>query len=96
MFAFGGGLSLMFGTDCAYGRAPRTVIFSRAFPRGDGPRYVVERRWFQVRGASFARTSFPMERAVVRLGNLRIRFREFRHDGLLPRCDGVVLDPRHA
>jgi hypothetical protein len=96
MFAFGGGLSLMFGTDCAYGRAPRTVIFSRAFPRANGPRYVVERRWFQVRGASFARTSIPMERAVVRLENLRNRFPEFRHDGLLPRCDGVVLDPRHA
>ena len=96
MFAFGGGLSLMFGTDCAYGKAPRTVIFSRAFPRGNGARYVVERRWYQVRGADFAKTSFPMDRALVRLENLRRRFPEFRHDGLLPRCDGVVLDPRHA
>lgn len=96
MFAFGGGLSLMFGTDCAYGKAPRTVIFSRAFPRGNGARYVVERRWYQVRGADFAKTSFPIDRALVRLENLRSRFPEFRHDGLLPRCDGVVLDPRHA
>lgn len=96
MFAFGGGLSMMYGTDCAYGRSPRTVVFSRAFPKGNGPRYVVERRWYQVRGSSFAKTSFPMERAVVRLANLRTRFPEFRHDGLLPRCDGTVLDPRHA
>lgn len=96
MFAFGGGLSLMFGTDCAYGKAPRTVIFSRAFPRGNGVRYVVERRWYQVRGADFAKTSFPVDRALVRLENLRSRFPEFRHDGLLPRCDGVVLAPQHA
>lgn len=96
MFAFGGGLSLMFGTDCAYGRAPRTVVFSRALPRGSGPRYVVERRWYQVRGSFFSTTSFPMQREVVRLANLRTRFPEFRHDGLLPRCDGRVLDPRRA
>ena len=96
MFAFGGGLSMMFGTDCAYGKAPRTVIFSRAFPRGTGPRYVVERRWYQVRGSSFAKTSFPMQREVVQLARIRERFPEFRHDGLLPRCDGTVLDPRRA
>ena len=96
MFAFGGGLSMMFGTDCAYGKAPRTVVFSRAFPEGNGPRYVVERRWYQVRGSSFAKTSFPMRREVVRLEHLRTRFPEFRHGGLLPRCDGTVLDPRHA
>jgi hypothetical protein len=96
MFAFGGGLSMMFGTDCAYRKAPRTVVFSRAFPMGNGPRYVVERRWYQVRGSFFAKTSFPVERALVRLGNLRTRFPEFRHDGLLPRCDGIVLDPRRA
>jgi hypothetical protein len=96
MFAFGGGLSLMFGTDCAYGKAPRTVVFSRAFPKGNGPRYVVERRWYQVRGFSFAKTSFPTQRELVRLERLRIRFPEFRHDGLLPRCDGTVLDPRRA
>jgi hypothetical protein len=96
MFAFGGGLSMMFGTDCAYRKAPRTVVFSRAFPKGNGPRYVVERRWYQVRGSFFARTSFPMQRELVRLENLRTRFPEFRHDGLLPRCDGTVLDPRRA
>lgn len=96
MFAFGGGLSMMFGTDCAYRKAPRTVVFSRAFPNGSGPRYVVERRWYQVRGSFFAKTSFPMERALVRLANLRTRFPEFRNDGLLPRCDGVALDPRRA
>jgi hypothetical protein len=96
MFAFGGGLSLMFGTDCAYGKSPRTVVFSRASPRGNGPRYVVERRWFQVRGYIFARTSHPTQRELVGLTGIRRRFPEFRNDGLLPRCRGTVLDPRRA
>jgi hypothetical protein len=96
MFAFGGGLSLMFATDCAFGKAPRTVVFSRAHPKGDGPRYVVERRWYQVRGDSFARTSHPTQRELVRLARLGDRFKEFRNDGLLPHCDGKVLDPRRA
>jgi hypothetical protein len=95
MFAFGGGLSLMFGTDCAYAESARTIVFSRAYP-GNGPRYIVERRWYQVRGYFFARTSHPTERASVRLSRLRAVFPEFRHDGLLPHCDGKVLDPRLA
>lgn len=96
MFAFGGGLSLMFGTDCAYNRSPRTVVFSRAYPRGDGPRYVVERRWYQVRGYFFARTAHPTQRELVGITRLRGRFPEFRNDGLLPHCQGKVLDPRRA
>jgi hypothetical protein len=96
MFAFGGGLSLMFGTDCAYNEAPRTVVFSRAFPSNNGPRYVVERRWYQVRGYFFARTAHPTQRELVGLPRLRRRFREFRNDGLLPHCQGKVLDPRRA
>jgi hypothetical protein len=96
MFAFGGGLSLMFGTDCAYRKAPRTVVFSRAYPRSNGPRYVVERRWFQVRGDFFARTAHPTERELVRITRLRERFPEFRNDGLLPHCQGRVLDSRRA
>jgi hypothetical protein len=96
MFAFGGGLSLMYATDCAFAKAPRTVVFSRAFPKGNGPRYVVERRWYQVRGASFARTGDPTERSLVRIGRLRTRFREFRNDGLLPHCEGKVRDARRA
>jgi hypothetical protein len=96
MFAFGGGLSLMVGTDCAYGKSPRTVVFSRASPRGNGPRYVVERRWFQVRGYFFARTAHPTQRELVEITRLRRRFPEFRNDGLLPRCQGKVLDPRRG
>jgi len=96
MFAFGGGLSLMFGTDCAYNKSPRTVVFSRAFPRNNGPRYVVERRWYQVRGYFFARTAHPTQRELVGLTRLRQRFPEFRNDGLLPHCQGKVLDPRRA
>ena len=96
MFAFGGGLSLMFGTDCAYPKAPRTIVFSRAYPRGDGPRYVVERRWYQMRGSFFARTSHPTGRELVGITRLRRRFPEFRNDGLLPHCEGTVLDPRRA
>jgi hypothetical protein len=96
MFAFGGGLSLMFGTDCAYRKSPRTVVFSRAYPNGNGPRYVVERRWYQVRGYFFARTSHPTQRELVALTRLRRRFPEFRKDGLLPHCQGKVLDPRRA
>jgi len=96
MFASGGGLSLMFGTDCAYAESPRTVVFSRAYPMGNGPRYIVERRWYQVRGYFFARTSHPTQRASVRLSRLRALFPEFRNDGLLPHCDGRVLDPRLA
>lgn len=96
MFAFGGGLSLMFGTDCAFGKAPRTVAFSRAFPKTQGPRYVVERRWYQVRGDSFSRTSHPTQRELIRLARLKDRFREFRNGGLLPHCDGKVLSPRRA
>jgi hypothetical protein len=96
MFAFGGGLSLMYGTDCAYAKAPRTVVFSQAFPKGSGPRYVVNRRWYQVRGTSFARTSDPTERSLVRIGRLRTRFREFRNDGLLPHCEGKVRESRRA
>jgi hypothetical protein len=96
MFAFGGGLSLMFGTDCAYNRSPRTVVFSRAYPRGNGPRYVVERRWYQVRGSFFARTAHPTQRELVGITRLRRRFPEFRNGGLLPRCQGKVLDPRRA
>jgi hypothetical protein len=92
MFAFGGGLSLMFATDCAYRRSPRTVVFSRAYPRDNGPRYVVERRWYQVRGYDFARTTHPTQRELVSLTRLRHRFPEFRNDGLLPRCEGRVLD----
>lgn len=96
MFAFGGGLSLMFGTDCAYTKSPRTVVFSRAYPRSNGPRYIVERRWYQVRGYFFARTSHPTQRELVRITRLRGRFPEFRNDGLLPHCEGTVLDPRRA
>jgi hypothetical protein len=96
MFAFGGGLSLMFGTDCAYSESARTVVFSRAFPRSNGPRYIVERRWYQVRGSFYARTSHPTQRASVRITRLRGLFPEFRNDGLLPHCDGTVLDPRRA
>ena len=96
MFASGGGISLMFGTDCAYMESPRTVVFSRAFPRSNGPRYIVERRWYQVRGFFFARTSHPTERASVTITRLRKRFPEFRNDGLLPHCGGTVLDARHA
>jgi len=96
MFAFGGGLSLMFGTDCAYNRSPRTVVFSRAYPRSNGPRYVVERRWYQVRGYFFARTAHPTQRELVGITRLRQRFPEFRNDGLLPHCQGKVLDPRRA
>jgi hypothetical protein len=92
MFAFGGGLSLMFGTDCAYNKSPRTVVFSRAFPSTNGPRYVVERRWYQVRGYFFARTAHPTQRELVGLTRLRRRFPEFRNDGLLPHCQGKVLD----
>jgi hypothetical protein len=96
MFAFGGGLSLMFGTDCAYNKSPRTVVFSRAFPSNNGPRYVVERRWYQVRGYFFARTAHPTQRELVGITRLRRRFPEFRNDGLLPHCQGKVLDPRRA
>lgn len=96
MFAFGGGLSLMFGTDCAYRKAPRTVVFSRAFPVTSGPRYVVERRWFQIQGGAFVRTEHPAQRERVRIGGLQDRFPEFRNGGLLPRCDGKVLDGRSA
>jgi hypothetical protein len=96
MFAFGGGLSLMFGTDCAYAESPRTVVFSRAYPSSSGPRYIVERRWYQVRGYSFDRTSHPTQRATIRITRLRSRFPEFRKDGLLPHCDGAVLGPRRA
>ena len=96
MFAFGGGLSLIFGTDCAYNTSPRTIVFSRAYPRDNGPRYVVERRWYQVRGDFFARTAHPTQRELVGLTRLRHRFPEFRNDGLLPRCEGKVLDSRRA
>lgn len=96
MFAFGGGLALMFGTDCAYARAPRTVVFSRAFPSDAGPRYVVERRWFHVDGARFVRTEDPRQRVLVHLSNLRRRFPEFRNGGLLPRCAGKVFSARNA
>jgi hypothetical protein len=96
MFAFGGGLALMFGTDCAYRDAPRTIVFSLAYRRGDGSRYVVERRWYQVQGDAFVRSSRPTEREVVRLAQLKRRFAEFRNGGLLPRCHGLVLDPRDA
>jgi hypothetical protein len=96
MFAYGGGLSLMFGTDCAFAVSPRTVVFSQAYPKGNGPRYVVERRWYQVRGDSFVRTSRPTEKDLVRLSRLRRRFREFRNDGLLPHCEGRVLSARRV
>ena len=96
MFAYGGGLSLMFATDCAFAKSPRTLVFSRAFPDGTGPRYIVERRWYQVRGDSFARTAHSTERASVRLAGLRRRFPEFRNDGLLPHCQGRVIDPRRV
>jgi hypothetical protein len=49
-----------------------------------------------VRGFFFARTAHPTERASVVISNLESRFPEFRNDGLLPHCDGTVLDPRHA
>src|SRR5215212_1358982 len=76
MFAFGGGLALMFGTDCAYREAPRTVVFSLAYPHRHGSRYVVERRWYQVRGDDFVRSSHPTERRVVLLSRLKSRFPE--------------------
>ena len=92
MFGFGGGLALMFATDCAYGKAERTVTFSRATRRADGATYRVQRRWYQVRGSDFVRTSHPAERDIVGLSKLRDRFPEFRNGGLLPRCDGTVAD----
>jgi hypothetical protein len=97
MFAFGGGLSLMFATDCAYGKAPRTVVHSRAYPKGViGGRYIVERRWYQVRGSDFVRTTHPVQKEVLRVGNIKRSFSEYRHGGLLAHCRGKVLDPRHA
>ncbi|HEX6131265.1 MAG TPA: hypothetical protein VF044_06010 [Actinomycetota bacterium] len=96
MFAFGGGLALMFGTDCAYPKGPATVVFSRASPVGDGSRYAVERRWYRIVGGSFVRTWHPVQRDRVRLARLRSTFPEFRNGGLLPRCDGRVLDEQHA
>jgi hypothetical protein len=97
MFAFGGGLAMMFATDCSFATAPRTVIFSRAYPKSQRfSRYTVERRWYQVQGDDFVRTTHPTETATVRLGNLTSRFPEFRNGGLLPHCDGRVLDPRRA
>jgi hypothetical protein len=92
MFAYGGGLALMFGTDCAFGKSPRTLVYSRAYPKNAArTKYFVERRWYQVRGFGFARTSHPMQKEVVRLSRLRARFHEFRNGGLLARCEGHVL-----
>jgi hypothetical protein len=54
------------------------------------------RRWFQVRGDFFDRTPHPTERELVRITRLRARFPEFRNDGLLPHCQGRVLDSRRA
>jgi hypothetical protein len=97
MFAFGGGLSLMFATDCAYGKSPRTVVHSRAYPKSAiGGRYIVERRWYQVRGSDFVRTTQPVQKEVLRVKNIRRRFSEYRHGGLLAHCRGRVLDPRRA
>ena len=97
MYAFGGGLAYMFATDCAYAKAPRTVIHSQAYPANDSrSRYVVERRWYQVRGYEFVRTTHPLHKEVVQANRIRKRFREFRHGGLLPHCNGRVLDPRNA
>jgi hypothetical protein len=97
MFAFGGGLSLMFATDCAYGKAPRTVVHSRAFPKSaiEG-RYIVERRWYQVRGSDFVQTTHPVQKEVLRIRNIKRHFSEYRHGGLLAHCRGKVLDPRRA
>jgi hypothetical protein len=96
MFAFGGGLALMFGTDCAYRLAPRTVVFSTASQTNEASKYRVERRWYQVQGTDLVRTSRPTQTDVVGLRHLKERFPEFRNGGLLPRCDGRVLDPRQA
>jgi hypothetical protein len=97
MFAYGGGLSLMFATDCAYAKSPRTVVHSRAYPKSDlGARYVVERRWYRVRGYNFVRTAHPVQRNVVHIDNIRRRFREYRNGGLLPHCKGRVLDSLRA
>jgi hypothetical protein len=97
MFAYGGGLAMMFGTNCAYSRSPRTVVHSRAYPRTGSPsRYIVERRWYQVRGYDFVRTSHPVQKEVVHHSTIRRRFREFRNGGLLPHCRGRVLNPRRA
>jgi transposase len=97
MFAFGGGLAYMFATDCAYGKAPRTLIHSQAYPQNNArSRYVVERRWYQVRGYDLVRTTHPLRKEVVLAERIRKRFREFRHDGLLPHCKGKVLDPLRA
>jgi hypothetical protein len=97
MFAYGGGLALMFATDCAYRKSPRTVLHSRAYPRNEARnRYVVERRWYQVQGHDFVRTGHPVQKEVLRIGRIRKRFREFRHGGLLAHCEGKVLDPRRA
>ena len=93
LFGYGGGLALMFGTDCAYGKAERTVVFTRATRRADGETYRVQRRWYQVRGDAFVRTSHPAERDVVGRSKLQERFPEFRNGGLLPRCDGRVREP---
>jgi hypothetical protein len=97
MFAYGGGLALMFATDCAYAKSPRTLVHVQAYPRNDTPsRYVVERRWYQVRGYDFMLTGHPIQKEAVHVNRLKQRFREFRNGGLLPHCVGRVLRARRA
>lgn len=86
----------MYAVDCARDHAKGTIVKSEAVPKNYNSErriWIVTRRWFQVHGRVFHRTSEPVERRQVRLNRVADRFEEF--DGFLfPHCPGKVASKR--
>ncbi len=88
LFAVGGGVIGIYGTDCAYEVSPRTVVASEARPQRRTNRYLVVRRWYQVQGHDFVRTTKATQRVSVHRDWVSRRFSEF--DRPLGSCAGRV------
>lgn len=90
-FVFGGSIT-SWAVDCAHNRPEGTVVMTRADSKNgtccSGP-LLVERRWFEVQGRSFQRTSEAVERREIRRSKLQDRYPEFRQ-GAVPfhLCQG--------
>jgi hypothetical protein len=89
LFAYGGSINFQFASDCARNRPPNQVVYSEAVFDSDINRYRVKRRWFQVVGVDFERTSEDTQKERVRPGRLHERFHEFRNNPF-GSCPGRV------
>jgi hypothetical protein len=79
LFGYGGSIGFQTASDCARNRPDGQVIYSEASINQAGTHYKVKRRWFQVVGIDFQRTSEATDERRIRAENLHERFYEFNN-----------------